>query len=105
QPVRQEARLPGVRLDVEEQAQVHFPGHEHRDEEESEDAQRDDIDQYREPHGGHDADDVDPDKDDVGHDEPRHRAVPPWVTGEVQQGLGDVVHQEAHGAHHHSGGD
>src|SRR5207244_13631190 len=79
-------------------------GHEHRDEEESEDAQRDDIDQYREPHGGHDADDVDPDKDDVGHDEPRHRAVPPWVTGEVQQGLGDVVHQDAHGVHHTSGG-
>ena len=79
------------------------PRDEHGNEEEREDAERQHRDHHGEPHGDLDAEDVDPDEDDVVDRPPENRAVPPPVgSGQVEN---DVVREEAHRAHDDRGGD
>ncbi len=66
-------------------------------------AERQHRDHHGEPHGDLDAEDVDPDEDDVVDRPPQHRAVPPPVgSGQVED---DVMGEEAHRAHDDRGGD
>ena len=61
------------------------------------------CDHHGEPHGDLDAEDVDPDEDDVVDRPPQNRAVPPPVgSGQVEN---DVVRKESHRAHDDCGGD
>src|ERR671919_1902468 len=98
QLVRRLRRRRPVLRDVEPQARVEVSADQRRDVEDAEDRERQDRDRDGEPHRRLDADDVDPDEDDVEESPPDGLAVPPWIAGDVEDRHDEGLHQQTHRA-------